>query len=561
MSVAVCVLKFGSSVLRSEKDLPRVGGEIYRAIRSGQKAAVVVSAYEGVTDRYIECARKDGLLPSSPAYADLVAQGEFISAHALVQHLAGLGMSADLATPRRLGLIAIGPRDDAEPSRIDHTALADVLTGHDVIVIPGFSAIGEHGGTRLLGRGGSDLTAIFLARALGAPAARLIKDVDGVYERDPAKAADARRYQTISWRDANRVSDALIQPNAIAFAEACGVDIEIASIGQGDETRIGMMTEPPVAPKPRHPLRIALAGCGTVGGGVLERLRGEPERYEACGLLVRDAGSYAGLGGDLPVVTSQDALLDTAPDILIETINGADARALHLAAFEAGADVISANKQALASDLQGLLQAGALSDRRILYSAAVGGGAPILETVSAVRARQPIVRIDAILNGTMNYLLSEVEVGTPLRAALAMAQQSGLAQADPRADLEGQDVLAKLRLVAFAAFGSTLGGLNIPIDQLERGDVAGELAIKPSTRQIARLRWNKGRIGAEIRLETVEPGSLFHDTRGEANAIRIETASGEIITARGKGAGRAPTTEAVMGDLGEIERLRQSRDK
>ncbi|MEM6748772.1 MAG: hypothetical protein AAF608_15250, partial [Pseudomonadota bacterium] len=192
------------SVLRTAQDVPRVAGEVYRHIREGRKVIAVVSAYEGVTDQYIAMAKQDGLAPDSPAYADLVAQGEFISAEALTNRLNAIGIHAALVSPKAIELGAYGPRDDAVPTSLDQTALSAALKGSKVICVPGFSAIGAHGGTRLLGRGGSDLTAIFLASETGAKAARLIKDVDGVYTSDPNRFENAGRYSRISWTEAGR---------------------------------------------------------------------------------------------------------------------------------------------------------------------------------------------------------------------------------------------------------------------------------------------------------------------------------------------------------------------
>ena len=178
------VLKFGSSVLRDKSDLPLVVSEIYRRRRDGRKVIAVVSAFAGETDALIAEAASVGGARSRHA-PRIIALGEERSAALLAIACETAGLDALVLDARTLTLTAGGPVDDAHPENVDGALLQTALAARDVIIVPGFVALGPTGEPVLLGRGGSDLTAVFLASALGLGETTLMKDVDGVYDRDP----------------------------------------------------------------------------------------------------------------------------------------------------------------------------------------------------------------------------------------------------------------------------------------------------------------------------------------------------------------------------------------
>lgn len=297
------------------------------------------------------------------------------------------------------------------------------------------------------------------------------------------------------------------------------------------------------ASEPQRRLRVALAGCGVVGGGLLERLERDT-RVDLVGVLVRDpkkrrepalARQY--------VVRDAGALLAREPDVLIDALSNAPT-ALHLirAALERGVHVISAGKQAVGADLAGLKALARAHGGSLRFSAAVGGGAPMLETVRRALAHAPVVRIEAVLNGTCNFILNRLAAGDGYRTALKAAQDAGFAEADPSADVEGRDALAKLTILAEAAFGRAL-------PEIEPEPLRPDFRPDGVTRQIARASAN-GR-GA-IRLEGVGDDPLFADLPDEWNALRVTTADGRVFICKGRGAGRWPTAESVWADLEEV---------
>src|SRR5438270_2555959 len=180
------VLKFGSSVLRSEEDLPRVVHEIYRWVRRGHRVLAVVSALGSTSTELLETALGYGAKPSQAAIAALVSTGEATSVALLALALDRAGIPCALLDAARMGFGTRGLILDADPCELDEPAILRALEEFPVAVAPGFVGRAEDGSTSLLGRGGSDLTALFLAQRLGAEHCRLIKDVDGLYEYDPA---------------------------------------------------------------------------------------------------------------------------------------------------------------------------------------------------------------------------------------------------------------------------------------------------------------------------------------------------------------------------------------
>lgn len=240
----ILVLKFGSSVLRTRFDLAAVVAEIKKRQAFAQKLVVVVSAFGGVTNRLIEEAKQNFIAPAAPDYARYVGAGEWESAEALQKAANRAGLAAVMMTPRAIGFVARGDRLNAQPQFLDPYPLRNALEETDIVIIPGFSAVDASGDPVLLGRGGSDISAIFIAHALGCASVSLIKDVDGLYDEDPNISSNARRFVVVSWARALDVCGALIQHEALRFAENCGLPVEITAIDKGVGTMIGNFEKP-----------------------------------------------------------------------------------------------------------------------------------------------------------------------------------------------------------------------------------------------------------------------------------------------------------------------------
>lgn len=177
MRDSVVVLKFGSSVLRTRGDLPSAVHEIYRWYRDGHRVIAVVSAIGNATDLLLASARDFAADLEPYTLAELLATGERASAALLGIALDRVGVRARVVDPRDIGLLALGTVLDSEPVGVDRDRLKSLLTEFPVLVVPGFFGFDEKKRLHLLGRGGSDLTAAFLASAVGATRCRLIKDL------------------------------------------------------------------------------------------------------------------------------------------------------------------------------------------------------------------------------------------------------------------------------------------------------------------------------------------------------------------------------------------------
>jgi homoserine dehydrogenase len=554
-AIDVVVLKFGSSILKGPADIPAVVSEIYRHVRQGRRVVAVVSAFHGHTDRLLGEARGLGHDHDNDHLPRYVALGEETAASLVAIGCDRVGLSCQALSVRELGIVAHGSAEEASPVRLDGNGVARALGSHEAVIVPGYGASDEAGRTVLLGRGGSDLTAIFLAAELGLASVRLLKDVDGVYEGDPNTGKAASRFEALDWATARTVAGKLVQDRAIDFAEARGLAIEVAAMGRDCKSVIGHAGRPAVSARPPVRRKVVVAGCGVVGGGVLSRLLAEPDRWEVLGVLVRNPVKLR--DRDLPrnlVTTDADDLLARGADLLVETLSDGQAgRALVMAALKRGLDVVSADKQALAGDLPGLQLLARSKGRRLAYSAAVGGGAPVVETVRAARAEGEVLAVEGVLNGTVNFLIDRLGRGVPFPAALEEARRAGFAEEDPSADLDGRDAAAKLRILAFEAFGQAPQETQVARQTFHLG-----LASSPqgwrSLRQVSRCRRTAHGLAAEVVYEPVDTASPFAGLKGERNALKVLMADGSVRACQGRGAGRWPTAESVLADLGDLHR-------
>lgn len=551
----VVVLKFGSSILRGPQDCPAVASAIYAHVRQGRRVVAVVSAFAGQTDRLLTDARGLGLAHENELLPAYVALGEEKAAALVAIACDRIGLDAEALSVRELGIEAQGAAEHAHPVVLKGEGLKRALARRQVVIAPGFGAVRPDGRLALLGRGGSDLTAVFLAAELGLDRARLIKDVDGLYDHDPNDASGgALRYRRASWDEARRLGGSLVQRDAIDLGQQRGVEIEVGALDRDDGTVIGDRSAPPGPSSPPAPIRVAVAGCGVVGGGVLSRLLGDP-RYEVVGVLVRDPAKPR----DVPVppalfTSDPDALLSRKPDIVLEALSEGEAGYdLIKRALNAGYDVASANKQAVSRDPGGLLALAEASGLRLAWSASVGGGAPMIETLRVARAAGPVSGFEAVLNGTVNFMLERLGQGAAFEEALADARAAGFAEEDPSSDLEGHDAAAKVRLLAFEAFGASPEADAVPRDVLSAANPA------VGARQIGACRRDPdGALKASVALDADCSDALFRSLSGEGNALKVYGEDGRVWTCKGRGAGRWATTESLMADLKDIVRARRA---
>ncbi|GBD44122.1 Homoserine dehydrogenase [bacterium HR40] len=317
-------------------------------------------------------------------------------------------------------------------------------------------------------------------------------------------------------------------------------------------------------------LRIAVAGLGTVGGGTVELLRANRELLaaragrplELVAVAVRDTARNRGL--DLSGVrVESDALgLATAPDVdvVCELIGGSDGVALELArrALASGKHLVTANKAMLAHHGVELARLAESRGAALGFEAAVAGGIPIVAALREGLAANRIRRVYGILNGTCNYILTQMRAtGRDFAEVLREAQALGYAEADPALDVDGIDAAHKLALLASLAFGGVprfdavhVEGIRhvAPIDIA----FAEELGYRIKLLAVARLT----PVGLEQRVHpTMVPANApIAAVEGVFNGIVAEGDAVGTAVFEGRGAGRGPTSSAVVADLLDIAR-------
>ncbi|MBX3405320.1 MAG: hypothetical protein KF869_01045 [Phycisphaeraceae bacterium] len=551
------VLKIGGSVLRDRDSLTRATHEVYRWRRRGAGVVVVVSALEGETDRLMSEARAAHAEPEAGACAALLATGELRSAALLALAIGRVGLRAEVLTPHQVGMRVTGSGLDAEPVRVDALALRTALDAVGVVVVPGFVGIGERGDLRTLGRGGSDLSAIVIAHALGAARCRLVKDVPGLFDRDPnSPGPRARLLSRITFDDALRLDGGIIQHKAVRFARQRAMGFEVAGLHTGPSTRIGapatrLAGEQAEAP----PLRVGLLGLGTVGSGVLALLGAMPDRFRVVGAVCRDHRAAEARGVD-PRILQRDAEgLVPECDVIVEALGGLEpAATIVRRALRRGVHTVSANKRMLAAHLPALRACATAGGAMLRFGAAVGGAAPVLEAAEAL-ADGGIIGFQGVLNGTTNFVLDSLRAGSTLEGALALARARGLAEADPSRDLSGADAADKLALV--------LGVCTRGAEFIDPRDIECEPfplaapAHRPGravVRQIGKLDLTVSPARARVGLRELHAAHPLADVLAEENAAAFTLRDGTVRVVRGTGAGRWPTAEAVVADLLDIWR-------
>ena len=287
---------------------------------------------------------------------------------------------------------------------------------------------------------------------------------------------------------------------------------------------------------------------------MLAALRGLPECFQVVAACVRDIRRpRPGLPEGLSLDTDPLATATSGADVVIEALGGVEpAHAAIVAALRAGAHVVTANKAALAAHGAELETLAAASGRALLASAAAGGSVPLLPALRRLARGAGCVRLDAVLNGTTTFVFEALARGSTLDETLAVARRRGLCERDVQRDLSGRDAADKLVLAAHAATGRWLDAQDIRCAPIGPDDLARAQA-GAVMRQVATLQRQCGSLVGRVRPMALAPGHPLARSLGAGNAAVLFAAGGRTLL-HGTGAGRWPTTEAVVGDLFELAR-------
>jgi homoserine dehydrogenase len=316
------------------------------------------------------------------------------------------------------------------------------------------------------------------------------------------------------------------------------------------------------------PLRIAIAGLGTVGVGTLQLLQRNAElvaahagrRLVVAAVSARDDRRERGVDLSASRWVSDAAALARDPeiDVVVELIGGSEgvARQLVADAIAAGKHVVSANKALLAHHGTELARAAEARGVALHFEAAVAGGIPILKALREGLAANNVTRIYGILNGTCNYVLTEMrESGRDFAEVLKDAQRLGYAEADPSFDIDGIDAAHKLALLAAVAFGNRVDFEGVYVEGIRHVsaldiEFAAELGYRIKLLGLARLTPH----GLEQRVHAcmVPRSTPIAHIDGVFNAVVVEGDFVGRVMLEGRGAGAQPTASAVVADLIDI---------
>jgi homoserine dehydrogenase len=263
----------------------------------------------------------------------------------------------------------------------------------------------------------------------------------------------------------------------------------------------------------------------------------------------RDFAVTEGLLTDDPFAVVNDPTVD----IIVEVMGGLDpAGDLILAALEAGKPVISANKELIAARGPELIAAAERAGVPFLFEAAVGGGIPIIRPLSETLAGETLDRVLGIVNGTTNYILTQMEEGATYLTALEQAKDLGYAEPDPTADVSGADAAAKAAILASLAFGTWVDPANVyaeGIENLTAVDMSFAAEFGYVVKLIAVCERTDAGVNARVHPAMVPRDHPLASIRGATNAVFIEGAAIESLLFSGPGAGGDPTATAVLGDV------------
>lgn len=310
--------------------------------------------------------------------------------------------------------------------------------------------------------------------------------------------------------------------------------------------------------------QVAIVGMGTVGSGVAKLLLQNGDRVARHSgrklilthAVVRDAAKHRDVELPSSVLTTDinRVIADPKVKVVALLVGGLEpARTFALKLLDAGKDIVTANKALIAEHGNEIFDRARKLGRAIAFDASVGGGIPIITNINQCLTANNIVSLRGILNGTTNFIVSQMEEQGALYAdALAEAQRLGFAEADPTMDVSGADAAQKLAILSHLAFGARVHWREIPcvgIEALSPIDLkfAKELGYRIKLVAAARLRENG--LEAHVSPTLVRMGRPLAEVRGAYNAITVKgDAVGELFF-HGLGAGQMPTASAVLADM------------
>ncbi len=534
---SISVLKFGGSVLTDEHALENIVHHVYQEVREGHHVIAVVSAFKGETDSLFDIATGYAEQPDPACVAALAETGELRAAAHLGLALDAHGVSTQVLHAGTIQLQAQGDTLDAIPTSVNEKVLQTAFDDTSVIVIPGFVARTPSNRTCLLGRGGSDLTAIFLAATLQAERCCLVKDVHGLFNADPAVTPNARKFESVSYEDALTLDDSIIQHKAVRFAQHHNVEFQVGGLLHESPTHVGNVeTSFAESKQSIRPFEVVVLGHGTVGSGVTETIQRLSHVANVKTIVTSQTS---------PTILEEE--FDEGFDVIIEATGDVNVYKHLRKALELGRTVISANKALIAEFGNELRNVAEQHGGKLYCSASVGGCLPILEFIN--KHKDDVQSCNAILNGTTNYVIDKVTQGNSLNETIQHAQEGGLCEIDPWRDLGGQDALDKLIVIHQQLDAPSPLVQSLPKREDSEQTIANASRSSEQLRQVASIDFEKQEHEASVSFKELPESDPLSKARSEENIAEIQFIDGSTRIIRGRGAGKKPTSTSIIGDL------------
>jgi homoserine dehydrogenase len=293
--------------------------------------------------------------------------------------------------------------------------------------------------------------------------------------------------------------------------------------------------------------KVGLLGHGTVGSAfatLLAERADEIERFNGrrpviSGVLTRTAGDF-------------DEILADA-DLLVELMGGIEpAKRFLLSAMRIGKDVVTANKQLLSQHGEELFETARKHEVRLRFEAAVAGVVPVVRVLEESLSATPVERVSGIVNGTTNFILTEMATGSTYAEALADAQRRGFAEADPSDDVTGRDAAAKMAILARLAFGTPVHLDEVSyegIEHLHADDLEYARELGLGIKLVGTAERRAEGLSVRVHPAFLYAGHPLASVAGPFNAVTVESEAITEITLSGPGAGGRQTASAVLGDV------------
>lgn len=301
-------------------------------------------------------------------------------------------------------------------------------------------------------------------------------------------------------------------------------------------------------------MNIAILGYGTIGKGVFKIVKDNPN-INVIKILERKE-RYDQNYINLFTSSFNDIVNDDNIELIVEVMGGYDfAKDCIFKALNRKKHVVTANKEVIAKDIDILLQLAKDNNVSLLYEASVGGGIPIIKNIKELTLINKISKITGILNGTTNYIITNMCNGMSFEEALEKAKQLGFAEADPTADLEGYDMMRKIAILSDLAWNT-----KIDIDlvkhqsflSITNEDIIDAKNNNKVIKYVCEATLLNNEISISVFPKAFDKTHLFANVNYEVNAVILETYPNDTLSFIGKGAGSLPTASAIVNDIVDV---------